>query len=107
MNDSHQPRQALRVKAEREYFALGKDFLERGIKNNPDRPELYEALARLYKEKYKKHQRASEFYSEAAIFPAAPSFHRRFAAYELSYCEGREGEAYERLRRLYDEGERE
>src|SRR6266446_832251 len=53
LNDHTQPRQALRVKAQREYFALGKDFLERGIKNNPDRPELYEALARLYKEKYK------------------------------------------------------
>jgi len=36
------------VKAQREYFALGKDFLERGIKNNPDKPQLYEALARLY-----------------------------------------------------------
>ena len=60
MNDVNQPRQALRVKAQREYFALGKDFLERGIKNNPDRPELYEALARLYKEKYKDHERAAE-----------------------------------------------
>ena len=45
MNDRTQPRLALRVKAQREYFALGKDFLERGIKNNPDRPQLYEALA--------------------------------------------------------------
>jgi tetratricopeptide (TPR) repeat protein len=107
MNDQTQPRLALRVKAQREYFALGKDFLERGIKNNPDRPELYEALARLYKEKYKDHERASEFYSKAAELPEAASFDRRFAAYELSYCEGREWEAYERLRRLYDEGERE
>ena len=32
MNDSSQPRLALRVKAQREYFALGNDFLERGIK---------------------------------------------------------------------------
>ena len=53
MNDTNQPRQALRVKAQREYFALGKDFLERGIKNNPDRPELYEALARLYRKNTK------------------------------------------------------
>jgi len=42
MNDRKQPRLALRVKAQREYFALGKDFLERGIENNPDRPDLYE-----------------------------------------------------------------
>jgi tetratricopeptide (TPR) repeat protein len=107
MNDKTQPRLALRVKAQREYFALGKDFLERGIKNNPDRPELYEALARLYKEKYKDHERASEFYAKAAALPGAPTFDKRFSAYELSYCEGREREAYERLRHLYDMGPQE
>ncbi len=107
MNDRAQPRLALRVKAQREYFALGKDFLERGIKNNPDRPQLYEALARLYKEKYKDHQHASEFFAKAAVLPGAPSYNRRFSAYELSYCEGREREAYARLRGLYDEGQKE
>ena len=30
------------------------------------------------------------------------SYVKRFAAYELSYCEGREREAYERLRQLYN-----
>jgi hypothetical protein len=107
MNNQAEPRLALRVKAQREYFALGKDFLEHGIKNNPDRPQLYEALARLYKEKYKDHQRASEFYAKAAPLPGAATYTRRFSAYELSYCDGREREAYERLRSLYDEGERE
>jgi hypothetical protein len=107
LNDKTQPRLALRVRAQREYFALGKDFLERGIKNNPDRPQLYDALARLYKEKYKNHQRASEFFAKAAALPGAPSYERRFSAYELSYCEGREREAYDGLRRLYDEGEKE
>ena len=107
LNDKTQPRLALRVRAQREYFALGKDFLERGIKNNPDRPQLYEALARLYKEKYKNHERASEFFAKAATLPGAPSYDRRFSAYELSYCEGREREAYERLRRFYNEGKKE
>lgn len=107
MNDQKQPRLALRVKAQREYFAIGKDFLERGIKNNPDRPELYEALARLYKEKYKDHERASEYYAKAAALPGAAPFDGRFSAYELSYSEGREREAYERLRHLYDEGPQE
>src|SRR6266513_2788414 len=107
LNDKTQPRLALRVKAQRDYFALGKDFLERGIKNNPDRPQLYEALARLYKEKYKDHERASEFYIKAAALPDAAAFDRRFSAYELSYCEGREREAYDRLRGLYDEGAQE
>src|SRR5438105_3819215 len=107
MNDSSQPRMALRVKAQREYFALGKDFLERGIKNNPDKPQLYESLALLYREKYNDHERASECYAKAAMLPGAHSYDRRFSAYELSYCEGREREAYERLRALYDEGEKE
>ena len=107
MNDTTQPRQALRVKAQREYFAIGKEFLERGIKNNPDRPELYEALARLYKEKYKDHERAAEYYAKAAVLPEAAPWDRRFSAYELSFCEGREREAYGLLRNLYNEGEKE
>jgi hypothetical protein len=108
MNDPTQPRRALRVKAQREYFALGKDFLDRGIKNNPDRPQLYEALGRLYREKYHDHERASEYFAKAAQRPGAPSYNKRFAAYELSYCDGREREAYERLHQLYlaDEHER-
>lgn len=104
MRDPSQPRLALRVKAQREYFALGKDFLEHGIKNNPDKPQLYESLARLYKDKYDDHEHASEYYDKAAVLPGAMSYIKRFAAYELSYCEGREREAYERLHRLYDMG---
>src|SRR5216110_2738135 len=69
MDDKTQPRLALRVKAQREYFAMGKDLLERGIKNNPDRPDLYEALARLYKDKYKHDEHASEYYAKAAALP--------------------------------------
>ena len=107
LNDESQPRQALRIKAQREYFDLGRDFLERGIKNNPDRPELYEALARLYRDKYKDHARASEFFGKAATKAGASAYVERFAAYELSYCEGREREAYERLLELYQRGEQE
>ncbi len=107
MSDSSQPRLALRIKAQREYFALGKDFLERGIKNNPDKPRLYEALARLYRDKLNDHARAAEFFAKAAALPSAPDYDKRFAAYELSYWEGHEREAYERLHQLYDEGEKE
>jgi hypothetical protein len=107
LNDPSQPRLALRVKAQREFIALGREFLEQGIRRNPDRPQLYEALARLYREKYRDHARAAEYYELAASKPGAPAYARRFAAYELSHVEGREREAYERLRALYDEGERE
>ena len=106
-NDPSQPRRALRVKAQREYFALGKDFLERGISNNPEKPQLYETMARLYKDKYNDHVHAWEFFAKAAALPGAPTYDKRFAAYELSHCEGRERQAYTELRRLYDMGEKE
>ena len=107
LRDPSQPRLALRIKAQREYLDLGKDFLERGIRNNPERPELYEALARLYREKYKDHARAAEYYALAAEKPGARRYLKRFAAYELSHVEGREQEAYEQLLRLYSSGPKE
>ncbi|HKP02263.1 MAG TPA: hypothetical protein VJU77_02785 [Chthoniobacterales bacterium] len=107
LNDRAQPRLALRIKAQREYFQLGKDFLERGIRNNPDRPQLYEALGRLYRDKYGDHEHAAEFYAKAALLPEAPGYEKRFAAYELALCPGREREAYASLQALYKSGEKE
>jgi tetratricopeptide (TPR) repeat protein len=106
-HNPNQVRPALRLKAQREYYNLARDFLERGIRNNPDSARLYESLARLYKEKYNDHARAAEFFAKAAAIPGAPGYDKRFAAYELSYCQGREQEAYQALRRLYDMGEQE
>ena len=107
LNDPTQPRLALRIKAQREYLQLGKDFLERGIRNNPERPELYEAMARLYRDKYRDHKRASDFFEKAAMLPGARSYLKRFAAYELAQCEGLERATYERLHALYMIGENE
>jgi hypothetical protein len=107
LNDPHQPRLALRIKAQREYLDLGKDFLLRGIQNNPERPELYEALGRLYREKYQDHVRAAEYFAKAAGKPGAPSYLKRFAAYELSHADGHEQQAYDRLLQLYRSGENE
>ncbi|MGI8890819.1 MAG: hypothetical protein ACR2G0_08575, partial [Chthoniobacterales bacterium] len=104
LHDPALPNEALRRKAQEEYFALGKDFLEHGIMNNPDRPELYEALARLYKEKLHNHGAAAHYFAKAAALPGAPEYDKRFAAYELSFTPGREREAYHSLRQLYDRG---
>ena len=49
-NNPKQPREALRIKAQREYFKLAEDFLLRGIGNNPDRYDLCEQLAILYRD---------------------------------------------------------
>ena len=107
LHDPKIPRESLRVKAANEYYAIGKDFLERGIRNNPDKPQLYESLARLYQQKYNDHLHAAEMYAKAAAVPGAPTYDKRFAAYELSYAEGHEREAYDDLRRLYDMGSEE
>jgi hypothetical protein len=107
LHDEKLPNDFLRRKAQREYIDLGKDFLERGIKNNPERPQLYESLARLYKEKLQNHAAAANCYARAAALPGAPEYDKRFAAYELSFAPGHEREAYEALRRLYDRSEHE
>jgi len=96
-----------RQRAGREYIELGRDFLRRGIANNPRKPQLYEALARLYRDRLHDHARAAENFFQASQLPGCAAYDERFSAYELSYCEGREREAYERLRALYLRGERE
>jgi hypothetical protein len=95
-----------RQRAALQYIELGRDFLLRGIAHNPGNPQLYEALARLYRDRLHDHARASENFYKASQLPGCASYDERFAAYELSYCEGREDQAYEWLRRLYLRGEK-
>jgi len=106
-DNPNQPREALRIRAERQYIELGRDYLERGIRNNPDRFILFDRLGMLLKEKVKDHAASAAAYAKAAEFKDAYSYEKRFAAYELSYCDGREAEAYASLRRLYDLGQQE
>ena len=106
LHDPFQPNDALRRKAQREYFALGKDFLERGIKNNPDRPQLYESLARLYKEKLNNHAAAAKLFARAAALPRSRrSVTNASPPTSFPSRPGHEREAYEALHRLYDRGE--
>ena len=107
LRDPAQPNESLRRKAAAEYYALGRDFLERGIRNNPDRPQLYESLARLYRDKLQDHAAAAAAYAQAARLPGAPEYDERFAAYELSSVAGQERAAYDALLKLYRRGEHE
>ncbi len=107
IEDTSQPRMALRLKRQHEYFLIGKDLLERGIANNPDRYKLYDSLALLERDKLKDDCAAAVQYAKAASFPDSPGYEKRFAAYELSYCPGHEREAYAELLRLYRMGEKE
>jgi len=103
--DPKQPREALRIKAEREYWRIGEDFLLRGIQNNPDRALLFDRLGMLYRDKFKDPLKAHEIYERGRQLPDAMPYLRRFAAYELAKIPGREQESYARLKALYDEGE--
>jgi hypothetical protein len=96
-----------RQRASREYIELGRDFLSRGVANNPNKPQLYEALARLYRDRLHDHAQAADNFYKASRLPGCASYDERFSAYELSWCPGREAEAYERLRTLYLRGEKE
>ena len=105
--DRKQPRLALRLKRQHEYFLIGRDLLERGIQNNPDHYKLYESLALVLRDKLQDHCGAAVQFGKAAQFPDSPTYEVRFAAYELSFCPGHEREAYNELVRLYRLGEKE
>ena len=107
MNDPRQPKLALKIKAQREYFMLGLEYAKGGIANVPNDYELHQRLALIYQDKFKDHCAASAEFEKASTCPHAFSYEKRFAAYELSFCPGHEKEAWERLRKLYDKGPQE
>lgn len=100
-----EPSEFLRRRAEREYHELGRDFLRRGIANNPDSYLLQERLGIMLRDKFADHCGAADAFTSAAAIPGAPAYVKRLAAYELAACKGREREAYERLRAIYLLGE--
>ena len=102
-----QPREVLRVRAEREYFALARDYLERGLANNPGSPLLWESLGRLQLDKLRDPLAASAAYARGAELPGAPTYLKRFAAYALARVPGQERAAHSLLRKLYDLGPQE
>lgn len=106
MHDEKQPSEALRIRAQRQYFDLGRDLLERGIRNNPDRYQLYLQLGVLLRDKIEDPCAAADAFLRASEFPDSPAYAKRFAGYMLAKCAGREREAYELLRSLYLEGEK-
>ena len=105
--DPSQPREALRRRAEREYFLLGRDYAVRGIANNPDSRDLYLRLAMIERDKLGNPCAAAAAYQRAAGCPRALGFEHRLAAYALAACPGQEREAYWLLRYYHDQSERE
>lgn len=103
--DHKQQSEILRARTSRQYVNLGRDILERGIRNNPNDYYLYERLGILLRDRVKDHSGAADAFAKAASFPDTPSYVNRFAAYEMSKVSGREREAYDRLKALYNEGD--
>ena len=102
--DLNQQSELLRQRASDQYIELGRDILERGIRNNPKDYYLYERLGILLRERSKDHSGAADALTKAASFPEVPTYIKRAAVYELAKVPGREREAYQRLKALYEEG---
>ncbi|MEM8952879.1 MAG: hypothetical protein AAGD22_01890 [Verrucomicrobiota bacterium] len=78
-------------------------ILDRGIRNNPDEYTLNLRQAELLRDKLNDYCGAAGYFAQAAAL-GGPAYARRFAAYMLARCEGKEEEALESLRALYLEG---
>jgi hypothetical protein len=87
-----------------DYVQQGRKILEEGIRHNPQSYFLYEQLGVLLRDKIHDHLAASRAFAQAAVLSGAPSYLRRFVAYELAASPGHEAEAYEQLQALYAEG---
>ncbi len=87
------------------YLTEGERFLQEGITNNPDSPTLYARMGDLYSDVYRRPQygKAVEAYRKAIHLGASPSFFERQIFYNLCRIRGREQEAWELGRRLYDD----
>jgi hypothetical protein len=113
INDSKLP-PLRRREAWRSSVVKGRNFLERGIRNNPDDWSLYANLGFLLADFNKFHAfrdpnesfaAAAEAYRSAAETGKALGYVRRAELYALARVEGRESEALDLARKLYAEGQ--
>ncbi len=87
------------------YLAEGERFLQEGIANNPGEPTLFARLGDLYSDIYRRPQygKAVDAYREAIRLGASAHFYERQIFYNLCRIRGREQEAWELGRRLYED----
>lgn len=88
----------------RDYTAAAEDFLQRGIAQNPQAALLYLELAGQYEDLARRPQfaKAAEAYRQALAHGASPMY-RRWVFYNLCRIRGREEEAWQLGRALYEE----
>ncbi|MBC7326486.1 hypothetical protein H5T87_00015 [bacterium] len=80
------------------------EFLQEGIKNNPDKYELYADMGWLYYDKVKDYDKAVEWYKRATALPSPPTVKRMLAhSYERA---GKIDEAIKVWKKLVEEGQK-
>jgi len=99
-NDPDEPRVAKRLWAERKWIEAGRQLLQRGIENNPDRYELWARMGWLLDQRLGDHAAAAENWGRAASFPEAPAYAHRQVGYQLENA-GKIEEAYRYWSKLW------
>ena len=105
MDDRNEPKEAIRKKRQREYFASGKDYIERGIANNPHSHDLYQMLAKIDAEKLADHWLRPGLGKRLRIAGMRWATRNVLPPTNWRKCPGHEREAYDWLRSLYDQGQ--
>jgi len=88
------------------YLERGTEFLEDGIRHNPDSYLLYRQMGDMRSGKYADDCGAADWYLRGSRLTSARSYMYRLYLYAISKCPERIGEAYTALREAYDEGSR-
>lgn len=88
------------------YIEKGRDFLKEGIRNNPEDWFLHARLASLLSDQYRRpdHAAAVDEYRKA-LERGAPSSMNRSELYSLARIPGREEDAYEKCKQLFESKE--
>jgi len=96
----NEPREAARLRAQREWIRAGRELLERGVQANPDTWHLWFQLAYLINQKQQLYAESAQYFKIAASFPDAPQYVRRMVGYDLRKA-GKFQEAYEWWREMW------
>jgi hypothetical protein len=94
--DPKNPTEAVGIKRERDWQLKARDFLIRGIENNPNKYDLYFKLGWLYWQKFVEVGGACDaarYFGQAAEYAEAPKYIGRIYAQALERC-GQPEEAY-------------
>jgi hypothetical protein len=99
-NNLDQPSELLRRRDERVWVEAGRAFLERGVRANPEKYELWFALGWLHRERRKDYAQSAHYFQEAWKRPGAPAYVERLIGYDLEKS-GQDAAAYTWWRQVW------